>query len=140
MEYSCDLNDLPSIDGGEIDSEYQNLVVFDDMLDEDNKSLKKMSAYFTKMRKMNCSLVFIGQDYFQTPKTIRRNCNVFIFTMSHSEKDLQQIHQDLAKELDFATFKQMFREATADHSVLIIDPMHPKAKYRKNFTQVWHPH
>ena len=121
MEYSCDVDDLPDVgaapeDGG-IDSDYQNLVVFDDMLDEDNKSLKKISAYFTKMRKKNCSLVFIGQDYFQTPKTVRRNCNLFIFTNTTSEKDLSQIHQDLAKELDFETFKKMFREATTNHSV-----------------------
>ena len=133
MEYSCDLDSLPNITSEEINISYQNLFVFDDMLDEDPKSLKKISAYFTKMRKRNCSLVFIGQDYFQTPKPIRRNCNLFILTRSTSEKDLQQIHQDLAKELDFTDFKNLFREATAGQSVLVIDPMHPENKYRTNF-------
>ena len=109
------------------------------MLDEDARSLNKISAYFTKMRKKNCSLVFIGQDYFQTPRAIRRNCNLFIMTTSVSENDLRQIHQDLAKELTFEVFRKMFHEATANHSVLIIDPMHPEAKYRKNFTEVWYP-
>ena len=136
MEYSCDLDDLPEVTSGDIDADYQNLVVFDDMLDEENRSLKKISAYFTKMRKKNCSLVFIGQDFFQTPKAIRRNCNGFIFTKNASEKDIRQIHQDLAKELDFGTFKKMFVEATSD-GIFIIDPMNPHAKYRKNFTQIW---
>ena len=142
LEYSCDLDDLPDVsdnpEEGGIDSNYQNLVVFDDMLDESNKTLKKISAYFTKMRKKNCSLIFIGQDYFQTPKAIRRNCNIFIFTGITSEKDLRQIHQDLARELDFEEFRKMFREATTNHSILIIDPSESKAKYRKNFVQVWH--
>lgn len=138
MEYSCDLDDLPDVTAVSegVDSNYQNLIVFDDMLDEDNRSLKKVSAYFTKMRKKNCSLAYIGQDYFGTPKKIRRNCNLFIFTHITSEKDLRQIHQDLARELDFATFKNMFREATAGHSILIIDISHPEAKYRKNFTEI----
>ena len=100
-------------------------------------SLKKIAAYFTKMRKKNCSLVFISQDYFQTPKAIRRNCNLFILTNTTSEKDLQMIHQDLARDMDFAAFKTMFREATTNNSILVIDPMHPDAKYRKNFSQTW---
>ena len=136
MQYSCDLEDLPDVRGDEVDSRFQNLFVFDDMLDEDAKSLKKISAYFTKMRKKNCSLVFVGQDYFQTPKPIRRNCNIFIFTKSVSEKDLRQIHQDLAREMTFEEFKKMFKAATDRGNILVIDPMHPEKKYRENFTRV----
>ena len=116
MVYSATLDDLPDIETpateGGINSDYQNFIVFDDMLDEDARSLNKISAYFTKMRKKNCSLVFIGQDYFQTPRAIRRNCNLFIMTMSVSENDLRQIHQDLARELTFEVFRKMFHEAT----------------------------
>ena len=123
-----------------IDGSYQILVVFDDMLDENNKSLEKVSAYFTKMRKKNCSLIFIGQDYFQTPKLIRRNCSIFIFTATKSENDRREIHKDLASELSFEVFKKMFHEAIRDHSILIIDPSHPSSsKYRKDFTRVYSP-
>ena len=137
MAYTNTLDDLPDME--DIDSSYQNIFIFDDMLDESPKDLKKVSAYFTKMRKKNCSLVFVTQDFFQTPKLIRRNCNVYLFTSSVSERDLQNVYQELAKS-DFASFtdfKMMFLEATAGGSVLVIDPCHPKMKYRKNFTEVW---
>lgn len=137
MEYSSLLDQLPEMEG--VDSSYQNIFVFDDLLDDSPKDLRKVSAYFTKMRKKNCSLVFLTQDFFQTPKLIRRNCNVYLFTSSTSSLDLQNIYKELAKS-DFSTFdefKQMFDEATEKNSVLVIDMSNPKTKYRKNFTMVW---
>ena len=124
MKYSDCLEDLPNVISDEIDSSFQNIFVFDDMLDEDAKNLKKIKSYFTKMRKRNCSMVFITQDYFSCPKVIRRNCNINIFTKNKSEKDLQNIYQEHAKNdfPNFDEFKKMFKEATENNQdVLIIN-------------------
>ena len=44
-----------------IDKEYVNLVIFDDLV----FSNKKISEFYCRSRKLNCSCVFIGHRYFQ---------------------------------------------------------------------------
>ena len=70
--YADDLESLPDLKSDLIDSSRQNLFVFDDMNEESAKDLKRIEEYFTKARKLNCSLVYISQDFFKTPVKIRR--------------------------------------------------------------------
>lgn len=108
-KYTDEIDELPDIKDDEIDSDRQNLFVFDDMLDESSKDLKKIESYFTKARKKNCSLVFITQDFFSVPTKIRRNCTHCIFTEINSDNDLQNIYKDLARQ-DFNSFTE-FKKA-----------------------------
>ena len=136
-KYSDTLDDLPDVKSDEIDSTKQNLFVFDDFLDESKKDLNKISAYFTKARKKNCSLVFIGQDYFSTPVKIRRNCSHFIFTDISSDIDLQNIFKDLARAdfQNFNEFKRFFKDMTRDNNMLIVyKNENGNKRYRQNFS------
>lgn len=112
MAYKNDLDELPEIE--EVDSDCQNVFVFDDMVDEKSKDLRKITAYFTKMRKKNCTLIFISQDYFKTPKVIRGNCDTIVITKITSNKDLQLIYQDVNQGESFDEFRQTVMHATAD--------------------------
>lgn len=130
MDYSNTLDDLPEIE--DIDPNYQNLFVFDDMLDEHSKDLKKISAYFTKMRKKNCTLIFISQDYFKTPKIIRGNCDTIVITGITSKRDLQLIYQDINTGEPFDEFKDLISQATNGNGVFVKS----SGKYLVN--QDWH--
>ena len=78
------------------------------MNEESAKDLERIEEYFTKSRKLNCSLVYISQDYFKTPVKIRRNYTHCIFTDINSDNDLRNVWIDLAKQ-DFETFNQFKR-------------------------------
>ena len=133
---SNSLDDLPDVNSEEIDPNYQNLIIFDDMIDEDKKSLKKVEQYFIMMRKKNCTMIFITQNYFETPKTIRKNCDYFIFTSLSSENELREIYQDLARnDISKEQFIKMYKNAVQDGHLLIDKNMNDvKYKFRKNFS------
>ena len=134
---SNSLDDLPDVNSDMIDPTYQNLIIFDDMIDEDKKSLKKVEQYFIMMRKKNCSMIFITQNYFETPKTIRKNCDYFLFTSLSSGNELKEVYQDLAKNDDISKeqFVQMYNNAVTDGHLLIDkNASDIKYKFRKNFS------
>jgi hypothetical protein len=134
---SNSLDDLPDVNSEDIDPNYQNLIIFDDMIDEDKKSLKKVEQYFIMMRKKNCSMIFITQNYFETPKTIRKNCDYFLFTSLSSGNELKEVYQDLAKNDDITKeqFVEMYNNAVTDGHLLIDkNATDVKYKFRKNFS------
>jgi hypothetical protein len=134
------LDDLPDVLSDDVDPEFQNLFIFDDMLDEDKSALKKVESYFTKMRKRNCSMIFVTQNYFETPKSIRKNCQYFIFTNLSSQNELNNIYDDLARnDITKERFMDMFQTAVSDGGCFVIDLNQPdyKLKFRKNFSMVF---
>ena len=125
-KYTDDISELPDIRSDEINSDCQNLFVFDDMIDEEKRDLSRIESYFTKARKRNCSLIFISQDYYSTPIKIRRNCTHIIFTKINSDIDLQNIYRDLTKQV-FRTFDE-FKQAT-NHPFIIFKNETGPARY-----------
>ena len=81
-------------------------------------------------------MIFITQNYFETPKTIRKNCDYFFFTSLSSGNELNQIYQDLAKnEITKAEFIHMYQYAVQDGHMLIDKNMPDiRRKFRKNFS------
>ena len=77
IEYSNDMHDFyKNIDDYNPDKENKILLVFDDMIaDMDhNKNLKSIvTELFIRGRKLNASLVFITQSYFDVLKDVRLN-------------------------------------------------------------------
>ena len=82
IEYSNDMCDVyKNIDEYNIDKERKTLIVFDDMIADIIKN-KKLNSIVTELfirgRKINISLVFITQSYFQVPKDVRVNTTHFL--------------------------------------------------------------
>ena len=77
IDYSNDMHDVyENIDDYNPDKENKILIVFDDMIaDMDhNKKLKSIvTELFIRGRKLNVSIVFITQSYFDVPKDVRLN-------------------------------------------------------------------
>ena len=58
-----------------LNSESQKLVIFDDFVCEKNQ--KPLIDYFIRGRHKNCSVIYLSQSYYKTPKDIRLNCSHF---------------------------------------------------------------
>lgn len=79
-----------------MDREERKLIIFDDQeLASDKARLKIMEEFFQRARKLNCSMVFVAQTYYGTPKFIRRNCNYrFVFKPSGGKREINALLQD----------------------------------------------
>ena len=72
IEVYEDLSKLPAIN--DINPSKQTLIVFDDMV-TDIKKHPIISEYFIRGIKRGCSIMFLSQSYYGTPKIIRRKSN-----------------------------------------------------------------
>lgn len=59
-----------------------SLIVFDDLINE-QRLMKQINEWFIRGRKQGCNMIFITQDYFATPTTIRKNLtHMFLFDLT----------------------------------------------------------
>ena len=65
------MQNTPDLD--KFDKKENHLVIWDDLVLE--KNLKPVEEYYIRARKLNCSVIFLSQSYFQIPKIIRSNCS-----------------------------------------------------------------
>lgn len=105
VAYSNSLDDLPPVT--DIDDSRQNLMVFDDMINQDEKDQKKIADYFCMGRKKNCTIVYISQNYYSIPKVIRGNVNVICISQIVSKKDKRAIHNDINRGEEFEEFDRL---------------------------------
>jgi len=59
----------------EMNNGNQKLVIFDDFVCEKNQA--PFIDYFVRVRHKNCSVTYLSQSYYKTPKDIRLNCSHF---------------------------------------------------------------
>ena len=94
-EYSNDMHDVyKNIDEYNHDKENKRLIVFDDMIADmiHNKKLNSViTELFTRVRKLNISLVFITKSYFKVPKNVRLNTSHFFIAKIPNKRELKQI-------------------------------------------------
>ena len=129
------LDDLPPVD--EMDSELQNLIIFDDMICEPN--LTPVVDYFIRGRHSNCSSIFLSQIYTKIPRQIRLNTHYFCFFNTPNRLEINIINNDCNYELEKDDFKNRFKKAVSKkYDFFFIDTKttNPALKYRKNFNYV----
>ena len=74
------------------------LVIFDDLcLDKDQSKIGEM---FIRGRKLNYSMIYISQSFYQTPKLIRQNCNYIWLGRGLMKRDLNTILSEFALGLE----------------------------------------
>jgi len=131
--FSSSKDEIVNVD--DLDKEYQNLIVFDDFVTEADQRL--IIELFIRSIKKNCSLIYLTQSYFSTPKDIRLQCNYFIFYNISNERELTGIQRDHCLDIDENTFKQYFNKATSEpYSFFLIDKKSKKLKFRKNLNHI----
>lgn len=134
---SADLEDLPEVE--DFDSNQQNLVVFDDMITETDKSkLKRMSDLWIRGRKQNISTMYLSQNYFDIPKTMRKNNGILILKSLGTERDKRAILSEMAKDRTMEEMKAMFDASATEklENFFMIDSsvgVNKALRYRHNF-------
>ena len=120
IEVSSD--EIIPLDG--LDEDNQKIVIFDDFVCEKNQ--KPLVDYFIGGRTKNCSVIYLSQSYYLTPKHIRVNCTHFCIFDSPSANETAR----MCKEANVP--KDKFLKATAEpYSFAYIDKINKTM--RKNF-------
>ena len=107
------------------ESDGQRIVIFDDYVCEKNQN--ELINYFINGRHFNCSVIYLSQSYFKTPKNIRDNCShlcIFRFLPKESKRIADELGTEHEK-MDKATQKPF--------SFLYVD--RPRKKEMKNFDE-----
>ena len=109
-----------------LDSDNQKIVIFDDYACERNQ--KPIVEYFIGGRHKNCSVIYLSQSYYLTPKDIRINCSHFCIFDSPRNAEKARMCSD------FNVPKKRFESATSEpYSFAYIDKT--KKTIRKNFNE-----
>ena len=109
-----------------LDNDNQKIVIFDDFVCERNQ--KPLIEYFIGGRHKNCSVIYLSQSYYLTPKDIRLNCSHFCIFDSPSNSETAR----MCSEVNVP--KKRFESATSEpYSFAYIDKT--KKTMRKNFNE-----
>ena len=90
---------------------------------ESNKKLSPIvTELFLRGRKLNTSLVFISQSYFEMPKTIRLSTKHYFIKKIPNKRELQQIASNHSSDIDFKYFMKLYKGYTKEpYSFLVND-------------------
>ena len=125
---------LDEINFDKIDKNHINLIIFDDLV----FSNKKISEFYCKSRKSNCTCIFIGHRYFKNiDRTLKNNIDYLIFTQL-DKKELNMLYQDINLNITLKEFQNM-NNNLQKYDFLMIDKYneHDFMKIRKNFDQIY---
>ena len=103
----------------------QKLVIFDDYVCEKNQ--REIVDYFIQGRHKNCSVIYLSQSFYKTPRDIRLNCSHYCIYDFPSSRERNMISSELGVE------KEKYKKATRKpFSFLYIDK--PMKRVKRNFT------
>ena len=103
----------------------QKLVIFDDYVCDKNQ--RQIIDYFIQGRHKNCSVIYLSQSFYKTPKDIRLNCSHYCLYEFPSSRESNRISSEMG--VDKAQYKSATRKP---FTFLYVDK--PKKVIAKNFT------
>ena len=132
IEIHENLDKLPALN--ELKPSKQTLIIFDDMVN-DLKKHPIISEYFIRGRKRGCSLMFLSQSYYNTPKVIRQNINYCVILKLGGTRDVNSILRECSIGLTKDELLYMYQQATKQKfDVFIINfDKSGNERYRHNF-------
>jgi hypothetical protein len=129
------------VDIKDIDKEYSNLVIFDDMIAEDKyKLIHFVGEIYIQIRKVNGTAMFLSQDYYSIPKIIRVNTQYILFRKCNCIRDLKLIMSQYSLGVTLDQLVEMYTESTRENmfDFFLIDMYTTDAnlRFRKNFVPI----
>ena len=103
----------------------QKLVIFDDYVCDKNQ--RQIIDYCIQGRHKNCSVIYLSQSFYKTPKDIRLKCSHYCLYEFPSSRESNRISSELG--VDKETYKAATRKP---FTFLYVDK--PKKVIAKNFT------
>ena len=103
----------------------QKIIIFDDYVCEKNQ--REIVDYFIQGRHKNCSVIYLSQSFYKTPRDIRLNCSHYCSYEFPSSRERNMISSELGVD------KEQFKKATKKpFSFLYVDK--PRKIVKRNFT------
>ena len=103
----------------------QKLIIFDDYVCEKNQ--REIVDYFIQGRHKNCSVIYLSQSFYKTPRDIRLNCSHYCIYEFPSSRERNMISSELGVD------KEKFKKATKKpFSFFYVDK--PRKRVKRNFT------
>jgi hypothetical protein len=132
IEVHEDLLKLPALN--ELNPSQQTLLIFDDFI-TDIKKFPIISEYFIRGRKRGCSLMFLSQSYYNTPKIIRQNINYCVILKLGGTRDVNSILRECSIGITKEQLLSMYKEATKQKFDVFIINLEKSGneRYRHNF-------
>ena len=94
---------INQINFDKINKEYINLIIFDDL----EFSNKKISEFYCRSRKLNCSTIFISHRYLKNiDRTLKNNIDYLIFTQL-DKRELNMLYQDINLDISLKLFQDI---------------------------------
>ena len=112
--------------------DYQRLMVFDDLILEHAANMKA-KQYYVKGRHLCISSVYIGQSFYQIPKMIRTNCQLFILGRGLLKRDLKMIMTTFPTDLTLDQMSKLYNDVVSEPMDTILINI-DKRIARKNIT------
>lgn len=118
------------------DYDGQLLVVFDDLVNMKNQ--KPIEEWYIRGRKVagGCSMIYLTQSWFRTPKLIRIQCNHIFLKRLTSIRDLNLVISEYGlgsmKKKIISTYKDITNESKIPF-LLIRTDAEPAERFSKNF-------
>ena len=125
---------INEINFDKINKEYVNLIIFDDLV----FSNKKISEFYCKSRKLNCSCIFISHRYFKNiDRTLKNNIDYLIFTQL-DKRELNMLYQDINLDISLKEFQDI-NTNLKKYEFILIDKSneHKFMRIRKNLNQIY---
>ena len=134
IEVYEDLSKLPALN--DLNACKQTLIIFDDMV-LNIKTHPIINEYYIRGRKRGCSIMFLSQSYYGTPKIIRQNINYLVILKLGGTRDINSILRECSVDLTKNQLLEMYQDATREKfNVFIINlDKSGNDRYRKNFLQ-----
>lgn len=132
------LQNLPDLD--KMDKDENHLIILDDLMT--TKDQRPIINYYIRCRKMNCSILYLTQNYFSVPVEIRRNCNYLVILRLSGDRDLKTILRECSLGVEKEVVFKMYQYATREKFMpLIVDleSTDTDHKFRKGFTEYLNP-
>ena len=102
----------------------QKIIIFDDYVCE--KKQREIVDYFIQGRHKNCSVIYLSQSFYKTPRNIRLNCSHYCIYEFPSSRERNMISSELGVD------KEQFKKAKKPFSFLYVDK--PRKRVKRNFT------
>ena len=106
------------------DDDAQKIVIFDDFICEKNQ--KPLIDYFIRGRHKNCSVIYLSQSFYKTPKDNRLNCSHFCVYDFPSSNERGLISRELGVDMD-----KYIKATNEPFSFLYVDK--PMKRINRNF-------
>ena len=100
--------------------------------------IKKISEFYCRSRKLNCSCVFIGHRYFRNiDRTLKNNVDYLIFTQL-DKRELNMLYNDINLDIPLKDFQNINMDLKK-YELILIDKYneHKFMRIRKNLDQIY---